>query len=141
MGRKFQPGQSGNPKGRTPGTKNATTILAANLMAEDASEIVKSVLTAAKGGDMVAARLVLERIYPVRRGAPITFPLPPITTADDVDVALSAVTERMAAGELSPEEAGAVAGVIELRRKAIELGDHARRLEALEAKRAEEGRR
>ncbi|WP_375460581.1 hypothetical protein [uncultured Enterovirga sp.] len=108
--------------------------MAEKLMADDAKDIVEAVTKAAKGGDMVAARLVLERIYPVRRGAPITFTLPPIATAADVDGAMSAITVAMAAGEMSPDEASTVAGVIEIRRKAIETSDLERRLQAIEAK-------
>jgi hypothetical protein len=38
----------------------------------------------------------------------------------------------MAAGELTPDEAGAVAGVIEAKRRAIETVEHEERLRILE---------
>jgi len=40
-------------------------------MQDDAKDIVRAVLEAAKGGDMTAARLIMERIFPVRKGRPI----------------------------------------------------------------------
>ena len=58
--------------------------------------------------------------------------LPPIKTAADVVAALGAVADAMAAGELTPEEASAIAGVFEAKRKAIEtaaLEDRVHRLE------------
>jgi hypothetical protein len=39
-------------------------------MQDDAKDIVRAVLEAAKGGDMTAARLIMERIFPVRKGRP-----------------------------------------------------------------------
>jgi hypothetical protein len=37
-------------------------------MADDAESVVRKVIEAAKGGDMGAGRLILDRIVPVRRG-------------------------------------------------------------------------
>jgi len=48
---------------------------------------------------MVAARLVLDRVYPARKGSPVTLPLPAIKGAADVSTALSAVTAASASGE------------------------------------------
>jgi hypothetical protein len=43
-----------------------------------------------------------------------------------------AIAGAMAAGELTPDEAGAVAGVIEAKRRAIETVEHEERLRKLE---------
>ena len=41
-------------------------------MAEgEAEAVLASVLAAAKGGDMGAARVLLDRVWPVRRGRPV----------------------------------------------------------------------
>ena len=94
--------------------------------------IVEAVVTAAKGGDPTAMRLCIERLIPVRRGRPITFPLPALKTADDVGNAIGTIVQGMARGELTPDEAGAVAAVVELRRKAIETSELEKRIAALE---------
>ena len=39
-------------------------------MQDDAENIVKAVLSKARGGDMTAARIVLDRIVPARRDNP-----------------------------------------------------------------------
>jgi hypothetical protein len=131
-GTPFKKGQSGNPSGKPPGARNKTTILAEKLMHDDVKEIVKVVVEAAKGGDMTAARLILERIAPVRKGRPVYFDLPPAKTAADIAAAMTAVTTAMASGDLTPDEAVTVASVLEMRRKALETEEFMLRLQALE---------
>jgi hypothetical protein len=131
-GRPFKAGQSGNPSGKPPGTRHRVTLLAEKLMADDAEGVVQTVIEAAKAGDMTAARLILDRIAPPRRGSPVSFALPAIKTAADVTKALSAVVASIASGELTPEEATAVSGVIETKRKAIETQEPEKRVAALE---------
>jgi hypothetical protein len=103
-------------------------------MLEDEQEIVNSVIQAAKGGDMTAARLVLERIAPIRKGRAITLALPMTDSAVGIADAMAVVVAQMAAGEVTPEEATSVIGILEAKRKAIELTEIEARIEALEAK-------
>ncbi len=58
--------------------------------------------------------------------------LPVVETANDVLSALSAIVQAMAKGELTPEEAAIVSGVLETRRKAIETVEIEHRLAAVE---------
>lgn len=127
---RFRPGNGGRPKG----ARHHLTVLAEKLMADEAGEVVKAVISAAKGGDMTAARLVLERIAPPRKGRPVVFNLPQIETASDVLTALGSVVRAVAAGTLTPEEGATVAGLLEVKRRAIETVDIERRLSELEAR-------
>jgi Family of unknown function (DUF5681) len=131
-GRPFEPGQSGNPAGMRKGTRHRITMLAEKLMADETEAVVRSVVDAAKGGDMTAARLILDRIAPPRRGSPVSFKLPTIETAADISKALSAVMASVACGELTPDEATAISGLIETRRKVIETRELETRVIALE---------
>jgi hypothetical protein len=133
-GAPFQKGQSGNPNGKPRGARHKVTVLAEKLMHDDAEAIVAAVMAAAKGGDMTAARLVLERIAPVRKGRPVWLDLPKIETASDVAAAMAALTLAMASGEVTPDEAATVASVFEVRRKALETEELEKRLLALEEK-------
>jgi ethanolamine utilization microcompartment shell protein EutS len=90
------------------------------------------VISAAKSGDMQAARLILDRIAPPRKGRPVALELPSVETAEDVVKALGVVVAETASGTITPEEAVVVAGVLEAKRKAIETVDIERRLAALE---------
>ena len=131
-GRPFVKGVAPNPAGRPVGARHKATVLAEKLMQDDATNIVNAVLTAARNGDMTAARIVIDRLVPVRKGAPVTFNLPAIKTAADVVSALGTVAQEMACGELTPDEATAVAGVLEIKRRAIETCDIEERLRKVE---------
>jgi Xaa-Pro aminopeptidase len=50
-----------------------------------------------------------------------------------VALALADVVTAVATGQLTPEEGQAVAAMLEVQRRGIELADHERRLKALEA--------
>ncbi len=101
-------------------------------MEDDAADVVRAVLTAAKGGDMVAARLVMDRIVPPRRGRPVAFALPAVQTVADLPAALGAVVAGVACGVLTPEEGAAVASVLETQRRAIETTELEARIAVLE---------
>jgi hypothetical protein len=102
------------------------------LMADDASDITKAVITAAKAGDVAAARVVLDRIAPIRKGAPLEVDLPAVATTEGVTAALAALVAEMSAGTVTPEEAQTVASVLEAQRKAIETTELELRLRAIE---------
>lgn len=131
-GKPFGKGQSGNPAGKPKGTRARVTQLAEKLLENDRDAIVTAVINAAKAGDPTAMRLCIERLIPVRKGRPVTFDLPALETAADVTRALGTIAEAMAAGELTPEEAGAVANVIEAKRRSIETVELEERLRKLE---------
>lgn len=128
----FRPGQSGNPAGKPPGTRHRVTVLAEKLMADDAESVVRAVIGAAQAGDMTAARLVLDRIAPVRKGRPVPLPLPTVEDVAGVMAALGVTVQAMADGEISPDEAATIAGVLEVKRRAIETEEFETRLRALE---------
>lgn len=68
----FQPGKSGNPRGRPKGSKNKATLLkeamqhkADLMLTRDVPKVLKTVLQAAIAGDMQAAKMILDRAVPV----------------------------------------------------------------------------
>jgi hypothetical protein len=48
---------------------------------DDADAIVRSVIAGAKCGDIVASKIILDRMAPVRKGAPVRLGLPNVKTA------------------------------------------------------------
>ena len=74
----FAPGHSGNPAGRAAGSRNKATVLLDQLADADGEEILRKTLEDAKSGDPNARKLVLDRIWPVRKGRPVTLDLPSI---------------------------------------------------------------
>ena len=131
---RFPKGQSGNAAGRPKGARGHSNLLVEAMMQDEAGAVVRSVISAAKDGDMSAARLVLERIAPARKSRPVCFALPPIATAADILTALGAVLGAVAAGQLTPDEGAAVAGLVETQRRAIETIDLENRINILEGK-------
>jgi Family of unknown function (DUF5681) len=77
----FQKGQSGNPAGRPRGSRNRTTVLMQNLLEGEAEAIGRKAIEMAKGGDMAAIRVCMDRLAPARRGAAISCELPPAEAA------------------------------------------------------------
>ena len=90
-GQPFQKGQSANPAGRPKGSRNKA-LLAIEALIDGQAEAITQIVTAkALEGDMMAIRLVLDRIVPVRRERPVFFELPPLKTADDAVEAMSSI--------------------------------------------------
>ena len=134
-GRPFQPGQSGNPSGKPLGARNRVLIALDAIGEEHAPAILQTVVDAAKGGDVRAAETILSRIWPVRRGRPVSgLELPGIQAPGDLVTALGVVAKAVGDGELSPEEAQAIAAVLEAQRRAAETLDLEQRIAALEQK-------
>ncbi len=130
----FAPGHSGNPAGRAAGSRNKATVLLDQLADADGEEILRKTLEDAKSGDPNARKLVLDRIWPVRKGRPVTLDLPSISAASDIVTALGLVADAVAGGEITPDEGAAVAAVLETRRRAIETVELESRVAALEEK-------
>lgn len=86
----------------------------------------------AKGGDLSALRLCLERIIPPRKDRPVTFSLPPIGSPKDATTALSALLAAVASGNLTPVEASEIGKLVDGYVKAVEANELGERLAALE---------
>jgi hypothetical protein len=112
-GRPFQRGRSGNPVGRRPGSRNKATLASAKLLAGEAEGLTRKAVEAAFAGDPMALRLCVERLLPVCRERPVKFKLPPIESPADIATCMKAVTSALAKGEITPGEAGRIAGVVD----------------------------
>jgi Family of unknown function (DUF5681) len=70
---RFQPGQSGNPNGRPPGSRNKSTLAVEALLDGEAEVLTRKAIELAKAGDLVALRLCLDRVCPPRKDRPVNF--------------------------------------------------------------------
>ena len=137
----FKPVNRAKPNGRPAGSRNKATVLLDQMAEGDATEILATVTTAAKAGDLRAAEILLSRIWPVRKGRPVALDLPALESAADVVSALSVVAAAMASGDITPEEAQAVAAVLEGKRRAVETVALEARIAVLEQERSDEAAR
>ena len=103
-------------------------------MQSSAAEIVEVVLSAARGGDMTAARIVLDRIAPAPRDRPTRLAMPAINTTEDASSAMSAILAAVAAGNITPSEGQALASLVDGFRKTLELAQLEARIAALETR-------
>ena len=129
---RFRPGESGNPRGRPPGSRNRATLLAQNLLDGDAEGIVDKLIKRAKSGHPAALKLCIERLVPRRRDGAVEFALPAIRKAEDLAEAMAAVIEAAAAGLLTLDEAHAFSSLLERQRRMIETAELQLRLEVVE---------
>ena len=74
----------------------------------------------------------MERLIPVRKDGPVSFNLPDMNNADDGAKAMAGVLRALADGDITPNEASSVAGVIETYRKTLETAEFEGRLKSLE---------
>jgi hypothetical protein len=127
-GKPFAPGNPGRPKG----ARHKATLAAEVLLDGEAETLTRKAIELAKGGDLQALRLCLERIAPPRKERPLNFALPTLEGPSAATVALRSIIEAVARGDLLLSEAGAVAGVVEQWRRMFEVSEFERRLAALE---------
>jgi len=131
-GRRFPPGQSGNPLGRRRSSRNRATLMAEALLSGQAEELVQEIIAAALDGDPSAQRLCLERILAPRRLERVQFAMPPLGSVDDAGKALAAIAAAVAKGDLAPAEAGDLAALVHSFVRAIEAHEFDLRLAEVE---------
>jgi len=137
----FRPGQSGNPKGRPKGSRNATTLAVESLLDGQAKALTQKAIDLALSGDLIALRICLDRILPPRKNRPIEFIMPAIASIEDAPKAIAAITAAVARAEITVTDAADVSRLVEIYVRAIEASDLEKRLKTVEeAMRCEPGR-
>lgn len=128
--RHWQPGQSGNPNGRPPGTGTLQKLR--ETIGEDMPAIIAQLVIQAKGGDVTAARVLLERVLPpvkaVEQPQPIDLP-----EGTDLSAKGHAVLQAAADGVLSASQAASYMNALGSLARVVEVDELLRRIEALEA--------
>jgi hypothetical protein len=99
---RFQPGCSGNPAGKKPGTLNRATLLKRVMAEGDPERIASLIVERALAGEWGALRFVQDRLEPKPRARPVMLDFPEGATVAEMS---EIVLRAMAVGEISPEEA------------------------------------
>jgi hypothetical protein len=110
----FRPGQSGNPAGRPKGSRNRASRLADGLL-DCEGKLIDEVLRQAFAGDPVMLRACLHKLVPGIRRRPVALDLPENASPTDMDALLDAASAALAAGSVTPEEAGEIAAYVRSR--------------------------
>lgn len=126
---RWQPGESGNPKGRPAGAGEITKLR--NSIAEHLPEIITQLVTKAKGGDLQAARLLLERVLPPMKPTEqlVALSLP---ISDGITAQGQALVKAVADGLISPAQGGALLSGLGVLARIKEIDELERRIAQLE---------
>jgi hypothetical protein len=126
-----RPFQAGNP-GRPRGSRNKTTRIIQQLAERQAEQLTQKALELALSGDGASLRMLMDRLWPLRKSQPVNFEMPNIKTSEDVRGALASIWTAIADGRLTPDEAHALSSIIDRSVQAAEVGDILKRIDDLE---------
>lgn len=130
---KYQPGQSGNPAGRSPGSKNRVTILRESLNGA-IPQILETLTQQAIAGDVSSARLLLERVVPpIRATGPSLESEIEGFVGGDLATRAELVIGAMGRGDVSVDMAQAMLGALNTQAAITETSDLSDRIAKLEA--------
>lgn len=99
---KFKKGVSGNPSGRNKGSLDWRGKLRQELEM-DAPEIMRKLIAQAKGGDIQAAKIVIDKVYPNIKSESI--PVSIQIKGDTITQKAETIIDHAASGELSIDAA------------------------------------
>lgn len=130
---KFKKGQSGNPKGKKPGTPNKRTKLAA-LLEPHAEKLINKTVELALSGDVNALRLCIDRLIPKATNQQIQIDL------QDLDIGCSSnlstigkkIFDATTNGTITSDDGKQLMSILDSQRKILEHIDFDRRISNLE---------
>ena len=98
---RWKAGISGNPAGRTPGSGQLQKLR--DAIAKDVPEILASLVDAAKGGNINAARLILDRVLPPLKAIELAVALQ--LPEGTLTAKAGALLDAAALGQVTPAQA------------------------------------
>lgn len=126
---RWRAGESGNPKGRTPGTGEVGKLRAS--IALHLPDIIAQLVTRAREGDAQAARLLLERVLPALKPMeqPVALSLP---DGEGITAQGRAIVQAVAAGTLAPGQAAQLLTGLGSLARIVEIDELEKRIALLE---------
>lgn len=128
--------QSGNP-GRPKGTHDRRRNLRAVLLEPHAEELVGKLLDLARGGDVSALRICIDRLIPAAKA--IDTPVTVDGFTDSPAECGRAVVQAIANGELSPDQGATIMSALSSHTRIIEVSELEERIAELEKAQARKG--
>ena len=126
---KFKPGQSGNPNGR-PKDKTPATLLRKSIIGE-MPEIINKLVELAKGGDVAAAKVLLDRCCPALKPQAMPINLPVNGTLAEQG---GEIIRATMAGQIPPDIGSQLITALSNQGKLIEWQELTERLSRIEKK-------
>ena len=128
----YKKGASGNPSGRPTGSRNRATLMAEQFLEGQSEQLIRKVVDMANGGNILAMRLCLERVLPIRKERTIELELPPAKNAQDLAANYDRVLAAVSEGRITPTEAQSLTEILDSQARLFENVDMERRLQELE---------
>jgi hypothetical protein len=125
---KFVKGQSGNPKGR-PKNKTPATLFRKAIV-EDMPAIIETLVELAKGGDVQAAKVLLDRVCPPLK--PQALPIN-IFCSDELPEQGREIIRATVSGEIPPDIGSQLITALARQGNLVELQIAMARLQRIEA--------
>ncbi len=123
----FQKGTSGNVKGRPSANISANKLR--KSINEDMPDILNKLIELAKGGDVQAIKLVLERVCPALKPQAVPISLP---VCDSLAEQGQEVIRATMTGKIPPDIGSQLITALANQAKIIEVDELTKRIEALE---------
>ena len=124
---KFKPGVSGNPAGRPKGQHPAHKLR--NAIVESMPQIIENLVILAKGGDVQAAKVLLDRVCPTLKpqAMPISLPVNGSLAEQGGEIIKATMS-----GQIPPDIGSQLITALTHQAKIVEIDDVIKRLEVLE---------
>jgi hypothetical protein len=135
----FAKGFAANPAGKPKGARHKTTLAMEALLDGEGETLTRKAIELAKGGDIQALPLCMERLLPPRRDRSVNIDMPTIEKSADLVSAAASIAENVGCGELTPGEGADLAKLVESTARAVEVHELAERLSRLEEQVANKG--
>jgi hypothetical protein len=134
MAKRGRPFEAGNKvgHGRPLGSRNKNTLIIEELLNESSESLLQKALSLAQQGNIPMLRLLLDRVLPRPKDAPVSIESLPIRTPEELLQAQESVMKELALGQLSLNQAQQIFSLIEARRRVLETQELEQRLRALE---------
>ena len=126
---KFQPGVSGNPKGK-PKDKTPATLLRKSII-DDMPEIILKLVEQAKNGDTAAAKILLDRCCPTLKPQALAISLPINGSLAEQG---GEIIRATLSGHIPPDIGAQLISALASQGKLIELQELTLRLDNIEKK-------
>jgi len=133
---KYLPGESGNYKGRPPGSSQRQKLFNA-LVEPRKEEIINTAINMALSGNEAMLKVLLDRLLPAKpKDEPLYFEIPnePLNNAEALHQLALRLIATVASGELTPEQGQKLSSLIYDHYELIQTAEVNKRLDAIEEK-------
>ena len=133
MAKRGRPFETGNKfgRGRPPGSRNKKTLLIEELLDENSESLLHKALDLAQQGNVPMLRLLLDRVLPRSKDAPVRIGPLPMDTPAEVVQAQAKLMRELVLGKLTPNQAEQIFSLMGRYRQLLEFQNIGQRIRAV----------